>query len=79
MDYIKQILSKDSNLEELLMCFEVIKDNKDVAVIKFDGERVNNSYTLMVMFSNQSRQMLRIDSNNLKEGMQNILKEYIAE
>lgn len=79
MDYIKQVLNKDSNLEELLMCFEVIKDNKDVVVIKFDGERVINPYTLMVMFSNQSRQMLRIDSNNLKEGMQNILKEYISE
>jgi hypothetical protein len=25
MDYIKQVLSKDYNLEDLLMCFEAIK------------------------------------------------------
>lgn len=28
MDYIKQTLKKDSNLEELIMCFEQIKKIK---------------------------------------------------
>lgn len=77
MDYIKQILQKDSNLEELIMCFEQIKKNRDIAIIKFDGEREHNPYTLMITFSNNHRDMLRIDSNNLKEAMKNILNQYI--
>ena len=78
MDYIKQVISKDSSLEELLMCFEAIKENRDVAIIKFDGEREYDHYTLLISFPNKKRDMLRVDSNNLKEGMQNILKEYIS-
>jgi REP element-mobilizing transposase RayT len=77
MNYIKQILDKDSNVEELIMCFEKIKENKDVAIIKFDGERQNNFYTIMITFPNNRREMLRIDGNDLKEAMRNILTQYI--
>ncbi|MCE3074659.1 hypothetical protein [Chryseobacterium gwangjuense] len=79
MNYIEQVLNEDFALEDLLMCFETIKENGDVAIIKFDGKRDNNPYTLLISFSNGKRPMLRIDSNNLKEAMQNILKQYIAE
>ncbi|ALR31278.1 hypothetical protein ATE47_12425 [Chryseobacterium sp. IHB B 17019] len=79
MDYIKQVLSKDYNLEELLMCFETIKNNGDVAIIKFDGERNDDPYTLLISFPTSKREMLRIDGNDLKEAMRNILTQYIAE
>ncbi|WBV61109.1 hypothetical protein PFY12_03065 [Chryseobacterium camelliae] len=50
MDYIKLVLSKDSDLEDLLMCFETVKENGDVAVIKFDGGRESDPYTLFISF-----------------------------
>lgn len=79
MNEIKQALSKDADLEDLLMCFETVKENGDVAVIKWDGGRESDPYTLFISFPDGKRPMLRIDSNNLKEAMQNILRQYIAE
>jgi len=77
MDYIKQVLSKDYNLEDLLMCFEAVKKNGDVAIIKFDGEREDDPYTLLISFPTSKREMLRIDGDDLKEAMVNILTQYI--
>lgn len=77
MEYIKKILNKDSNLEELLMCFEAVRQNGDIAIIKFDGLRDKDFYTLMITFSNNERNMLRVDNSNLKEAMKNLLNQYI--
>lgn len=78
MEYIKKILNKDSNLEELLLCFEEIKKEGNVAIIKFDGERKDNHYTLLISFPNCQRNMLRVDSSDLKGAMKNILNQYIS-
>ena len=48
---IKKILEKQSvSFDDLLACFEQIKENGDVAVIKFDGERVEISIPFSFLF-----------------------------
>ncbi|MBV4357147.1 hypothetical protein [Pinibacter aurantiacus] len=78
MDYIKEIINKpDYSLEEIIGCFEKVKENGDVAVIKFDGERGENSYTVFVSFPTKKRDMLRADENDLKTALLKVLSKYI--
>ncbi|MGV0752406.1 hypothetical protein [Empedobacter brevis] len=77
METIKQILEKNNaSIEELILCVEQIKEKGDVVIIKLDGGRNINHYTIMVMFSN-NREMIRVDEKDLKTGLIEILKKYL--
>lgn len=77
---IKKLLDQENlSIEDLINCFEVIKDNGDVAVIKFDGQRSENKYTIFIIFSQDpTKEMIRIDDSDLKNGLISVLKRYIA-
>lgn len=79
MDVIKETVQKSKpSLSELINCFECIKDNGDVAVIKFDGERVDNGYTVLILFSSsKNRDLLRADEQTLEDALLKVLKKYI--
>ncbi|MDQ0966806.1 hypothetical protein QFZ20_002209 [Flavobacterium sp. W4I14] len=79
MEYIKLILSKqEPSIDELIASFERVKENGDVAIIKFDGERIENGYTVFISFNKIKKlEMIRIDGNNLKDSLQMILRLYI--
>ena len=79
MNNIKDILKKeDPSMEMFIECFEQVKANGDVAVIKFDGDRASNKYTVFISFpSLPKREIIRADGNNLKNIMKNVLKKYI--
>ena len=78
MKYIKEIIEKDSpTLEELLSCFEKIKLNGNVVVIKLDGERVTDEYTVFISFPKINREMLRVDDNDLKIALLKVLNLYL--
>ncbi|MDI3322367.1 hypothetical protein [Pinibacter soli] len=76
--YIKEIINKPAcSLEEIISCFEKVKENGDAAVIKFDGERSENSYTVFVSCPTKNRELLRADENDLKTALLKVLSEYI--
>ncbi|WP_118973850.1 hypothetical protein [Taibaiella koreensis] len=80
MNIIKRTIEKPNpSFEELILCFEEIRTNGDVAVIKFDGERDKDEYTVFVSFPRNKREMIRVDGSDLKGTLKKILAEYIEE
>ncbi len=79
MNYIKKILEKESaSIEELISCFEKVKQNGDVAVIKFDGERKENNYTDFITSPlTKKREMIRADESILQIALVKVLNEYV--
>lgn len=78
MNFIKEIIEKEnSSFEELIDCFEKIKVNGEVIVIKLDGEREIDNYTVFISFPNNKREMIRADENNLKKALVKVLAKYI--
>ena len=80
MDFIKKVIDKqEPSLEELITCFERIKTNGEVVVIKFDGERDSDQYTVFVSFPNNKREMIRADESDLKDALIKVLTKYVME
>lgn len=80
MKFIKEIIEKQNpSIEELINCFEKIKLNGEVAVIKFDGERESNEYTVFVSFPKGEREMIRADESDLKIALLKVLTKYVME
>ncbi len=79
MKYISEILKKTNpSFEDLINCLEIIKKEGDVSVIKFDGARTDNSYTVFVTFAiNKNKEIIRADENDLKRAIIKVLSEYI--
>ena len=80
MDFIRKIVeNKDPSFEELINCFEKVKAYGDVAVIKLDGGRDKDGYTVFVSFPNNKREMIRADESNLKKALIKVLLKYLEE
>ncbi|MFZ6013047.1 MAG: hypothetical protein ACOYXT_22080 [Bacteroidota bacterium] len=78
MDFIKKITEKqDPSFEELIDCLEKVKENGAVAVVKFDGERDKDGYTVFISFPNSKREMIRADENDLKKALIKVLARYL--
>jgi hypothetical protein len=79
MKFIKEIIEKQNpSLEELINCFEKIKLNGEVAVIKFDGERESDQYTVFISFPKGEREMIRADESELKIALLKVLTKYVV-
>lgn len=80
MKYIADVLKKDNpSFEDYINCFEQVKADGSVAVIKFDGEREANHYTVFISFPTEStRTTLRIDHDDLKQAMTIVLERYLS-
>lgn len=51
MNYIVDVLKKDNFFfEDYINCFEQVKVDGSVVVIKFDGEREVNFYIVFILF-----------------------------
>ncbi len=80
MDFIIESLKKqEPSFEELVACLEKIKSNGEVAVIKFDGQRKDSSYTVFISFPDNNREMIRADESDLKKALVNVLLRYVEE
>jgi len=78
MEYIKKVLAgKELTIDNLIVCVQKIKEEGNVVVIKFDGERIENGYTIFITFPNNEREMIRTDQNDLKNALIEILKQYL--
>jgi hypothetical protein len=80
MKAINEIIQNaDPTMDDLFTAFEAVKNNGDVVAIKLDGERKERHYTLLIMFNpDKRREMLRVDQDDLKFAMRQILKLYIG-
>ncbi|SMC75033.1 hypothetical protein SAMN04488524_2548 [Pedobacter africanus] len=58
---------------------EKIKDDGNVVVIKFDGERLDTQYTVFISFPvGLNRPMIRVDKSSLIEALRDVVKEYLS-
>lgn len=74
---IKEIIEKqDPSIEELTNCFQWVKENGDVGIIKFDGPRIENRLTIFITIV-EPHKMFRYDGDNLKAGLIKVLRLYI--
>jgi hypothetical protein len=80
MEQIRKILNQTNiNIEDLINGFEIVKNNGDIAVIKFDGERLDKHYTVFISFpAHRKREMIRADENDLKLALLRVLKAYVV-
>jgi hypothetical protein len=80
MTFISDILNKKTpSYGDLILCFEHVRANGDIAVIKFDGERQSNQYTVFITFPIiKKREMIRVDGSNLENALISCLQQYIS-
>lgn len=81
MKNILETLKKQSpSIEELINCFKQVRKNGDVAVIKLDGERSSNEYTVFISFPlAKKKEMIRADESDLEAAMIKVLTKYVEE
>lgn len=80
MKNIEKLLREDHpSIDDLIKCFEKIKDDGNVVVIKFDGERTDIQYTVFISFPvSLDRQIIRVDKSSLIEALKEVLTEYLS-
>ena len=77
MNIISKTLNQEYiTLEELFLCIEEVKNERNVFILKVDGE--SNINTIMITFPNSNKEMIRYDDVNLKEAIVKALKVYQA-
>jgi len=79
MDRIRRILEEPTpSLTELINCFEIVKENGDIAVIKFDGARLEKWYTVFITFPiSKDKEIIRADEDHLENALIKVLTKYI--
>jgi hypothetical protein len=79
MESIRQLLHQETpSMEVLIEAFEQIARNGDMAFIKFDGQRLEYRYTILINFAlEKGREMIRTDTDDLKKGLLHVLKQYV--
>jgi hypothetical protein len=79
MDKIKRIISNaNPTIADLINAFESVKENGDVGVIKFDGLRDQDQYTVFISFdNNKNKAMIRADEGDLITALLKVLREYV--
>ena len=55
---------------------ELIKNNGDTLILKVDGERKNNFFTVVIAFPNQDHESLRLDHADLEIAVSIIVDRY---
>lgn len=72
---IKEILSAD----DILSIIRQVGENKDVILVKNDGIREENQYTVVIILSKKKDKSFRCDDGSLTKAMKIVLKEYVKE
>ena len=72
----KNIINKNLNIVELLEYAEYIKSNGDIFIIKMDGERTSNEYTILIMSALKKFETIRSDDSSLENAMLKSFKIY---
>ena len=56
--------------------FKYWESNQDVFIVKYDGERSEKKYTMMIMGFENRFDMIRLDCDDFRSGIKSILLEY---
>lgn len=76
---MKELINKEFlSSDDILNIVSSVGKNKDVIIIKNDGIRNDNQYTVIIIPSKFPEKSFRCDSSFLQEAVKKVLKEYIA-
>ncbi|MFD2522931.1 hypothetical protein [Emticicia soli] len=74
MNSIKEILKKENlSFDDLINCFEMVKESGQIALIKFDGARLKDYYTVLIL---NAKNTIRLEGSDLKKGLIEVLIRY---
>lgn len=73
---LKNILSNISKVS-IDNIFSFFEKSGDIFIIKYDGIRLENKYTLMIMSKVGSFEMIRYDGNDLRKCLSVVLSGYL--
>ncbi len=69
--------NEHATTEQMMAAFESVKEYGDVAVMKLDGGREKNHYTVFITFpSNPQRDIMRAEKSDLISASKKVLEEY---
>lgn len=75
--YIKSV--SQISMLEVIECFDLVRKRGDVFVVKVDGERDSDQYTVFINRIGKEPAMLRADGDNLEGLVLDVTKKYLTE
>ncbi|HMS30450.1 MAG TPA: hypothetical protein PKD32_11400 [Saprospiraceae bacterium] len=75
MDKLDNLIDK-LDVINLVDFFKYWESNQDVFIVKYDGERSENKYTMMIMGFENRFDMIRFDCDDFRFGIKSILLKY---
>jgi len=77
---IKELINKQNlSPEDILNLISFVGENKDIIIVKNDGIRDSNQYSVIIISSKNSEKSFRCDHSLLQEAIKKVLSEYIKE
>ncbi|PSL45307.1 hypothetical protein CLV51_1049 [Chitinophaga niastensis] len=64
-------------MDDFLYCAGIVKGNGDVFILKIDGAREVNHYTVIISFPTIEAEMIRADDKSMKIALFKVLEAYI--
>ncbi len=69
--------NEHATTEQMIAAFDSVKEYGDVAVMKLDGGREKNHYTVFISFpANPQRDIMRAEKSDLISASKKVLEEY---
>jgi len=76
---ISKFLKEDSmSSSQMLLCIEEVRETGNVFILKVDGERSENHYTVMITFPNSVYETIRCDDAELFAAVRSVLNDYYS-
>lgn len=79
MEAIKRLVSQGQRLtgEQIIDIITEIGRSGDIIIVKNDGLRVINNYTVIITSANNKFDSIRCDSDDLSDAIKNALEKYL--
>ncbi len=75
-----ELVNKDNlTSDDILNIITVVGRKKDVIIVKNDGVRNHEQYTVIIISSKHPDKSFRCDNDSLQIAIKEVLKEYVAE
>jgi len=78
MEEIKELINSNEEFSDsqILAVFNIIGQTGDVIILKNDGLRDNNKFTVVISHSGES---IRYDDSNLSNAVKKALQDYVTQ
>jgi hypothetical protein len=75
---IKEFTNKEVfSAEDILNIISLVGKNKDIIMVKNDGIRDTNQYTVVIISSVDPEKSFRCDDSSLQNAMKTVLQKYL--